>query len=110
MRCGRTTPEFIFDRMLPAGCMTQARQLAEGLLLAATGFDFRLPELLSGSSRTQCVSPAALSGGLPTASLGGCRPNRPGATRLSGSQLVRLDPWLERVRRSDVERKHSLPQ
>lgn len=99
--------------MLPAGYMTQARQLAEGLLLAATGFDFRLPELLSGSSRTQCVSPqqpAALSGRLSTASLGGCRPNRPGATRLSGSQLVRLDPWLERVRRSDVERKHSLPQ
>lgn len=57
MRCGRTTPEFIFDHMLPAGYMTQARQLAEGLLLAATGFDFRLPELLSGSSRTQCVSP-----------------------------------------------------
>lgn len=47
----------IIDGMLRAGFDAPARTLAEGLLRAAEGFDYRLPELFGGQSADEVFPP-----------------------------------------------------
>jgi glycogen debranching enzyme len=47
----------VIDGMLRAGFAEEAAQVAEGLLNAAEGFDYRLPELFGGHPAAQMWPP-----------------------------------------------------
>ena len=47
----------IIEGLLARGFDAEARRLAEGLLRAAEGFDYRLPELLGGQSADEVFPP-----------------------------------------------------